>query len=290
MTTSLAAPSSAILDRPSVVARGGRLSRIAGHAVLIVLSFVSIFPIYWMVVTSLRPANEIYDYGLLPATPSLDNYWFVLESIPIIRMLGNTMLVSFVVTIAQLFTSLLAAFAFARWRFPLDRFVFALLALTWLVPFQVTMIPNYVLIVNLGLLDTLTALIIPHLASAFAVMLLYQSMKSFPREVIEAARVDGASSWSILWQIVTPNLRAPLASLAILLFISTWNEYFWPLLLSRRAENSVVQIGLQMFLTQEGNLWGPLMAASTLACLPILVFYVIMQRQVIESFMKSGLR
>jgi ABC-type glycerol-3-phosphate transport system permease component len=152
------------------------------------------------------------------------------------------------------------------------------------------MIPNYVLVADLGLLDTIIALILPHLASAFAVMLLFQAMKSFPKEVIEAARMDGASNWSILWQIMTPNLRASLASLAILLFISTWNEYFWPLLLSRSPENTVVQIGLQMFLTQEGNLWGPLMAASTLASLPILVLYIVLQRQVIESFMKSGLR
>ncbi len=280
----------AALTAPAGSVRSFRIGRISGHAVLLILSFVSLFPVYWMFVTSLRPPNEIYDTGIWPASPSLDNYRFVLDSIPIIRMLWNTLLVSFVVTIAQLFTALLAAFAFARWRFPLDRFVYALMALTWLVPFQVTMIPNYVLVADLGLLDTIIALILPHLASAFAVMLLFQAMKSFPKEVIEAARMDGASNWSILWQIMTPNLRASLASLAILLFISTWNEYFWPLLLSRSPENTVVQIGLQMFLTQEGNLWGPLMAASTLASLPILVLYIVLQRQVIESFMKSGLR
>lgn len=291
MTTSLStAADAALLANPSKVARGSRANRIAGHTVLIILSIVSIFPVYWMFISSLRPPNEIYETGLLPTTPSLENYAFVLESIPIVRMLVNTVVVSFVVTIAQLFTAILAAFAFARWRFPGDRFVYGLMALTWLVPFQVTMIPNYVLIADLNLLDTLTALIIPHLASAFAVMLLFQAMKSFPKEVIEAARMDGAGSWSILWGIIVPNLRASIASLAILLFISTWNEYFWPLLLSRSAENTVVQIGLQMFLTQEGNLWGPLMAASTLACLPILALYLVLQRQVIDSFMKSGLR
>lgn len=291
MTTSLStAADAALLANPSKVARGSRANRIAGHTVLIILSIVSIFPVYWMFISSLRPPNEIYETGLLPTTPSLENYAFVLDSIPIVRMLVNTVVVSFVVTIAQLFTAILAAFAFARWRFPGDRFVYGLMALTWLVPFQVTMIPNYVLIADLNLLDTLTALIIPHLASAFAVMLLFQAMKSFPKEVIEAARMDGAGSWSILWGIIVPNLRASIASLAILLFISTWNEYFWPLLLSRSAENTVVQIGLQMFLTQEGNLWGPLMAASTLACLPILALYLVLQRQVIDSFMKSGLR
>lgn len=102
--------------------------------------------------------------------------------------------------------------------------------------------------------------------------------------------MDGARSWRILWEVIVPNLRGTLASLAILIFISTWNEYFWPLLLSRTPEHSVVQIGIQMFMTSEGTAWGPLMAASTMASLPILMLYVVLQRQVIQSFMKSGIR
>ena len=109
-------------------------------------------------------------------------------------------------------------------------------------------------------------------------------------EVLEAAQMDGARSWRVLWEVVTPNMTGMIASLAILIFISTWNEYFWPLLLSRTPENSVVQIGIQMFMSAEGTAWGPLMAASTMASLPILIFYVVLQRQVIQSFMKSGLR
>jgi sn-glycerol 3-phosphate transport system permease protein len=132
--------------------------------------------------------------------------------------------------------------------------------------------------------------VVPNAAHAFAILLLYHAMRSFPTEILEAARIDGASSWKILWQIVTPNIGASVASLSIIAFISAWNEYFWPLLLSRKPENSVVQIGLQMFMTQEGNLWGPLMAAATLASLPILVIYLVLQRQVVESFMKSGIR
>jgi ABC-type glycerol-3-phosphate transport system permease component len=117
-----------------------------------------------------------------------------------------------------------------------------------------------------------------------------QAMRSFPGELIDAARVDGASDWRILWRVIVPNLGGTLASLAILIFISTWNEYFWPLLLSRSPENTMIQIGIQMFMTAEGNQWGPLMAASTMASLPILALYVVLQRQVIQSFMRSGLR
>lgn len=267
-----------------------RMGSGAGHAVMALLSLLCLFPVYWMVVTSLRPANALFETRLWPSDVSLDNYAYALNSIPILHMLGNTLVVSAAVTAVQLFTGLLAAYAFARFRFRFDGIVHAAIALTWLVPFQVVMIPNYLLVARMGLLDSVVALILPHFASALAVLLLTQSMRSFPKEVFEAARMDGAGSWRILWQVVTPNLRGTIASLAILIFISTWNEYFWPLLLSRKAENSVVQIGIQMFMTSEGNQWGPLMAASTMASLPILVIYIVLQRQVVQSFMKSGIR
>ncbi len=270
--------------------KSGRTRRFAVHAVMILLSFLSIFPIYWMIVTSLRPENEIFSTSLWPSNPSLENYVFVLTRIPMIGMLINTTIVSAATALLQVVTGLFAAYALVRWRMRLSGVIHGLIALSWLVPFQVTMIPNYVLASRLGLLDTLTGLIVPNAAHAFAILLLYNAMRSFPTEILEAARIDGARSWKILWQIVVPNMGAPIASLSIIAFISAWNEYFWPLLLSRKPENSVVQIGLQMFMTQEGNLWGPLMAAAALASLPILVIYLILQRHVIESFMKSGIR
>ncbi|MBV9131308.1 MAG: carbohydrate ABC transporter permease, partial [Chloroflexi bacterium] len=139
-------------------------------------------------------------------------------------------------------------------------------------------------------LDTLAALVVPHLGSAFAVIMLRQFMKSFPLELVEAARLDGAGSWAILWRMMVPNLRAPLATLAILSFISTWNEYFWPLLVTSRPDRTVVQVGLQMFLSSDGEQWGPLMAAATVATVPVLLVYVLFQRQVVEAFVRSGLR
>ena len=152
------------------------------------------------------------------------------------------------------------------------------------------MIPNYILVSRMGLVDNILALLLPNVVSAFAILLLVQSMRSFPTEVIEAAEMDGASHWRVLWRVVVPNLRAPLAALSILLFISTWNDYFWPLLLTRSEKSTVIQIGIQMFLTEEGNQWGPLMAISSLACLPVLAIYIALQRQVIDSFVKAGMR
>jgi len=277
--------------RPSrAVTSRGFARKFVVHAVMVLLSLVSIFPVYWMIVTSLRPDNEIFSTMLWPSHPTFENYIFVLTRVPMLQMLFNTTVVSVATAFLQVVTGMFAAYALVRWRMRFSSVVHGLIALSWLVPFQVTMIPNYVLASRLGLLDTLTGLVVPNASHAFAILLLYHAMRAFPIEVLEAARMDGARSFRILWQIVTPNMGAPIASLSIIAFISAWNEYFWPLLLSRKPENSVVQIGLQMFMTQEGNLWGPLMAAAALASLPILILYLILQRHVIESFMKSGIR
>jgi sn-glycerol 3-phosphate transport system permease protein len=258
--------------------------------VMIVLSVLALFPVYWMVQTSLRPANEVFSTALWPSSATLDNYRRVLEVMPMFGILWNTVLMATATAAAQIATGLLAAWALVRWRFPGGRLAHSLIALSWLVPFQVVMIPNYVLATRLGLLDSVAGLVIPNAAAAFAVLVLYNSMRGFPREVVEAARMDGAGSLRTLIEVVIPNLRAPIASVSILCFISAWNEYFWPLLLIRRMDSAVVQIGLQFFMTQEGNDWGLLMAAATLASLPILLIYLVLQRQVVDSFMKSGIR
>ena len=267
-----------------------RAGAFATHGVMVVLVLLAIVPVYWMIVTSLRPEGEVFSLSLLPNTPTLVNYAYVLTAVPMLKMLANTFVMAAATALAQILTGLFAAYALTCWRFPGGRVVQSLIALSWLVPFQVTMIPNYVLATKLGLLNTTTGLVLPNAAAAFAVLVLVNAMKGFPRQVIEAARMDDAGHWRILWQIIVPNLRPAIASLGVLAFISAWNEYFWPLLLIRRIEHSVVQIGLQMFMTQEGNQWGPLMAAATLASLPVFGLYLVLHRQVIESFMKSGLK
>jgi sn-glycerol 3-phosphate transport system permease protein len=174
-------------------------------------------------------------------------------------MLANTLLMSLLVTGAQVLTSLLAAYAFAGWQFRGNRTLFLVFVGTWLVPFQVTMIPNYVLLARLGWLNTLAALVVPQFTAAFAIILLRQYMKAFPRELLDAARIDGASSWR-------------------------------PLLVTNKPEQSVIQVGMQTFLSQEGDAWGPLMAGATLACLPIFLLYVALQRQVTDACVRSGLK
>jgi ABC-type sugar transport system, permease component len=266
------------------------VSTVCKHAVLIALGFLAIFPLYWMIVTSLKSDGEIFNSSLLPHHWTLDHYKMAWDSIPMARMLGNSIGVSLLQTVCQVVTSILAAYAFTRWDFRGSSLIYGLIGLTWLVPFQVIMIPNYVVISDFGWRDTLTGLIVPNVVSAFAVMQLYNAFKSFPKALIEAARLDGASDWSILWRTVFPNLKASIASIGILLFITSWNDYFWPLLVTTKMEHSTIQKGLQMFMSSEMNLWGPLMAATTIASLPVLILYLLLQRQIIDSFVKGGLR
>ncbi|SFP70449.1 carbohydrate ABC transporter permease [Amycolatopsis rubida] len=274
-------------DRP--VGETSRRRALSGHAVLLVLAVFAVFPIYWMYSTSVRRASDVLDGSWLPWPLSAQSYEYVLKVLPIVKMLGNTFLVAASTSVLQLVVALLAAYAFVAWAFPGRQLLYLLLVGAWLVPFQVTMIPNYVYLSQFGLLNVLAGVVVPTVCSTMAIMLLRQHLQAFPRELLDAARMDGRSSWLTLWTVVVPNLRPALASLAILLFISAWNDYFWPALVLHRSD-SVLQIGIRGFLSAEGNNWGAVMAASGIACLPIFALYLFLQRQVMDAFVRSGMR
>ncbi len=259
------------------------------HLPMVLLSLFSIFPVYWMYASSLRRPGDVYSQSPLPWPIDFSNYSTVWQHLPIGSLLLNTLAMAVFTAAGQLVICLLAAYAFAAWRFWGRQVLFLLFVGVWLVPFQVTMIPNYLLLSQLGLLNTIVGVIVPNLCSGLAVLLLRQHIQAFPQELLEASRMDGRSSWGTLWTVVVPNLRPALASLGILLFISAWNDYFWPALVLPRA-NSVIQLGIRGFLTDEGNDWGAVMAASGLACLPIFALYIVLQRQVVNAFVRSGLK
>jgi len=264
------------------------------HAVLLTLCIVTIFPVAWSVLTSLKPANQIFSLDLVTSDASLTNYTEVYASIPFLRILVNTVEVALILTLATVALSVCAAYALVVWNFPGKGIVFVLFAGSLLIPFQVTMIPNYLMVARLGWLNSMPGLIIPQLGSTIGVglgvFLLRQHFMNFPRELCDAARIDGAGPIRLLWSVILPNLRAALAALSILIFLQGWNEYFWPLLVSKKSEESMIQVGLQLFLQAEGNAWGPLMAAATMSMLPVFVLYFVAQRQIMEAFVRSGVR
>ncbi|MDV7246738.1 MULTISPECIES: carbohydrate ABC transporter permease [Rhodococcus] len=263
--------------------------RARGHAVLLAVAVVCIFPIYWLLATSLRRPDDVGSLSPVPWPLSLGNYVDATEKVDVIGLLANTFAVSAVSATGQLLVALLASYAFAMYSFRFQRLLYLAFVGTWLVPFQVTMLPNYVLLYQLGLINNLAGVIVPTLCSALGVLMLRQHMDSFPKELVAAAKMDGRSSWSILWTVVVPNLRPALAALSILLFINAWNEYFWPAVVLQRS-NAVVQLGLRSFMGTEGNDWGPMMAVASLACLPVFALYVVLQRHIVNAFVRSGLK
>lgn len=267
----------------------GRLRDAGAHVLLGAVAVACAFPIYWMYATAFRTEGDVNSLSLLPWPLSVQSYGDAANTIDLPSLLLNTFTVAVLSALGQLLTALFAAYALARWRFPGQHLFYLLFVGTWLIPFQVTMVPNYAVIVRLGLLNSLAGVIIPNLCSAIAVLMLRQHLRSFPRELLEAAEMDGRSSWAALWTVVVPNLRAPLAALGMLLFITAWNEFFWPAMVLR-GNTSVIQLALQGFLSPEGVDWSALMAAAGLACLPVFALYVVLQRQIVSAFVRSGLR
>ena len=266
-----------------------RVGVIGGHVALGAIALFSIFPVYWMFATSLRAPGDALSQSLIPWPISFENFAYVWEAIPIGGMLLNTFMMASIIAIAGLVIAVLAAYAFSMWNFVGRRLLMFLFIGSWLVPFQITMIPNYVLVSQMGLLGTIGGVVIPQLSGAFAVLLMVQHMKAFPRDLIDAAHMDGRSSWTTLWTIVVPNMKPALAALLIMSFISAWNEYLWPMLIMRQGD-ALIQVGVRSFLTAEGNNWGATMAAAGLACLPVLLIYIFLQRYVVDAFVRSGLK
>lgn len=267
-----------------------KLSNIRNHVVLIFFSFLSVFPVYWMVISSLKNEGEIFGYALFPSELTFGNYSYAFNSMPLWKMLGNSIAISLLQTIGQLVVAILFAYAFARFSFKGKSLVYMLLSITWLIPIQAIMVPNYVQINELGLNGTVLGIVIPGICSVFANIYLYQSFNSFPKTLFDAARIDGTKEWRILVDIVLPNMKPTIAALTIILLISSWNDYLWPMLVSRTIESSPIQIGLKSFVSNDTNLWGSLMAATTISCIPILIVYIILQRFIMDTFLKKGIK
>ncbi|QNK60188.1 carbohydrate ABC transporter permease [Paenibacillus sp. PAMC21692] len=260
------------------------------HGALALMCAAAIIPLYWMVISSLKNESEIFTASLFPLQPTFGNYSYAFSQMPIVRMIFNSFGVSILMTVLQLATGLLAAYALVRWRFRGKSLIFALLSVTWLIPFQAIMIPNYVLINDMGLNETLLGIVLPFSVSTFAILSLYQAFQSFPGVLIEAACIDGLSDWGILTRLILPNIRSTVASLGIIQFINAWNEYLWPMLVTKDMNSAPIQIGLKLFVNSDTNMWGSLMAATTVSCLPILLIYLVLRRQIVDSFIRFGIK
>ncbi|MFG1951557.1 carbohydrate ABC transporter permease [Micromonospora sp. NPDC048830] len=265
--------------------------RVGWHVVLAGTVLGMLFPVIWALLASLKPANEIYRPVPVASAPTLEHYRHALLDWPVGTLLSNTFTMAAGVAAGQIVIGVLGAFALVHFA-PRGRgLVLGLLTISLAIPPQALIIPQFLITARLGWRNTELGLIVPQLgASALAVLVLMQHVRAIPPSVVNAARLDGARPREILWHIVLPALRPAMAAVAILMFITTWNEYLWPLLVAPRAEDTTVQIGLAQFQTAEGNDYGGLLAAATLTSLPILLVYSIAARRITDAFLQTGLK
>ncbi|WP_433428696.1 carbohydrate ABC transporter permease [Nonomuraea sp. CA-141351] len=262
-----------------------RLRALVGY----VLAAVTVAPLVWLLVTVLKPADELFDVAL-PSKLTLDNLLYVLTEVPIGTYMLNSLLVSVAVTVVALVLHSMAAYALARLRFPGRQVIFSMIVSTLLVSLPVILVPLFLVAKQLGLLDTYAGLILPAIFHAFGIFLLRQYYLTIPRELEEAADLDGCGYLRRWWQVVVPLSRPVLASLAVLFFLANWNAFLWPLTATRDPDLRMVQVGIATLQGQYGSAWNYVLAATVIAAVPTLIAFVLGQRRLVEAIKTSGLK
>lgn len=262
------------------------------YTLLIAFSIIMIMPFVWMILSTFKDQSELMRFPpkFLPDKFSLKNYVEVFSSVPFLRYYLNSILITTVAVTLTLLTSSLAGFAFAKYKFRGRNVIFKTLLGAMMIPFPVTIIPLYIMIYNLGLVDTYLALIVTGSVSIFGIFLMRQFIVTIPDDLIDAARIDGCSEFQIFRIIVIPNIRAPLSALAIFSFMATWNAFLWPLLVVNNDEHRTVQLGVQYFTQRYGDLMHLQITAAAMAVIPIVVLYLLLQKQFIEGITMTGLK
>jgi sn-glycerol 3-phosphate transport system permease protein len=274
------------VNRPSVV------GAVVTYGVLGVLAVVLLFPLYYTLVGSVMTPGDIDSYppALVPSRLQPSNYTGVLHSLPIARQYANSIAVSTVVMLGHLLTAVLSAYAFVFLRVPGRRLLFALFLSTMMVPWEAIIIPNYLFMADHGLVNTYPALVLPFLANGFGTFLLRQSFLAFPAELRDAATVDGAGHLYFLTRILVPLSKPALASLGIFAFLSAWNQYFWPLLVTNTPQMQTIQIGISQLQSVDANAPGRVFAGVTLALVPTLLLVAFGQRFLVRGLTAGAVK
>ncbi len=261
------------------------------YTIIIVGAIALALPMIWTVLASLKTRGEIFDATQwLPATPQWSNYTEALTSAPFGRYFLNSTFIAIARTILTLFLASLAGYGFARYDFWGRRILFVAILSTMMVPFQVIMVPLYILVRDLGWLNTYHGIILPGALSAFGVFLMRQFIQGIPEELLDAARIDGASEFGIYWRIVLPLARPALSALAIFTFLEGWNSLLWPLIVITDTELRPLTLGLAEFQTQYTTDYPLLMAASVTAMLPVLLLFALLRREFVRGIVMTGLK
>jgi multiple sugar transport system permease protein len=271
-----------------------RLRQVLLYVLLVCGCAVTLLPFVWMVLGSFKSASEIIRIPptLWPEKPTLASYQTIFgdPKLPLGRFYLNSLIVAGSHVIMILFTSSLAGFVFAKYRFFGKSALFGFILATMMIPAQVTMIPGYLMLARLGLIDSLWGLIVPSAIDAFGIFLMKQFIEGLPSEFLDAGRIDGASEWGIYWRIILPQVGPALATLGVLTFMGSWNSYLWPLIVITTHERRTLPILLTWYTSVHGSRTDLEMAAGVLVVIPILIVYTFIQRWIVQGIAMTGFK
>jgi multiple sugar transport system permease protein/raffinose/stachyose/melibiose transport system permease protein len=268
------------------------MSSVVLHVGLLGAALVTVFPFVWMLLSAFKSNSEInsLDQTLFPRRWTLDNFVNMQENFDFVRLFFNSVLLSTVITLIVVYTSCLSGFVLAKYRFRGRNLLFGFVLSTMMVPWAVTVIPRYTMFADAGLRDTWASVIIPVALSGFGIFMMRQNMDAVPDEVLEAARIDGASEIRIFHRIVLPMSVNAISALAIFQFLWVWEDYLWPYLMLDSEELQVLAVGLRMFTGRYSTDFGGLFAATTISILPVLVVYIVFQKRFVAGAASAAIK
>ena len=269
------------------------IRKIIVYILLLIIAVLMITPFLWMFSAAIKSDREVFKinpFVFIPPVPKWSNYVDIWTRIPFARFVGNTFFLTIVVTLLQLLTSSFAAYSFAKLRFRYRNGLFLAYIATIAMPWQVYMVPQFILMRRMGLNDRLLAIICLQAFSAFGVFLMKQFYEGIPDDLCEAARIDGMSEYQIYTKIMLPLSKPALATLVIFTFVNTWNDYLGPLIYLKTQNKKTIQLGLKMFISQYSSDYGLIMAGSMLSLIPVLIIFLCFQKYFVEGVASTGLK
>jgi multiple sugar transport system permease protein len=268
------------------------LSRILFYLVLVLFALFFILPLVWMLVTAIKPFEEWVQPNWIPQNPTLENFRSIFSdpNIPTLRWFANSLAVASIFTFLVLLLDALAGYAYARMEFPGRNILFGLLLATLVMPGLMFLIPNYLTINRLGWLNSYQGVIAPGLAGVFGVFFMRQFFQGIPKELEEAATIDGAGTWTTFSRVVLPLAKGALATLGVITFMAAWNDFLWPLLILNSLEMQTLPVGLATLQGQFQFDYGKLMAGAAITAVPVLIIYMFLQRFIVQSVAMTGLK
>jgi multiple sugar transport system permease protein len=281
--------------RSNAVASAGevrkrRAARGLLYMILLVGGLGMIFPFVWMVASSLKHAQDIYSLSLVPPSPTLDNYREVLEKTSYARWFLNSLAIAGITTVSVAFFDSLTGYTLAKFRFPGATVIFILILSTLMVPTEMLVIPWFMMSIEFGWTDSYWGIMFPGVISAFGVFLMRQFFSGVPNDLIDAARIDGFTEFQIFWKIAIPLVKPALAALCIFTFLGNWNAYIWPLIVVRSDEMRTLPVGIAFFSSESGSEFHLIMAAAALATIPVILVFLLFQKQIIRGIVLTGLK